>query len=513
MKLKALLKTRKTLLGEAEAFRGAGGTFADDAARASFDAKMTAIDAIDQQIRAIDDDDEDDDEPESDDPAVIERARGLGIRDAVRAARLDNADALADEHIKKGTTLADFRALVLEQLAAKDAKTRIDSTHTVVPGEDARDKFVRGASNWLLHKGGAATLVARALNPTTPDLKALDPGEFRGLSLMELARECLERAGVKTRGMDKMTLVGRAFTFRSAITQSTSDFATLLENTMHKVLLAAYGTTPDTWSRWCHRGTVSDFRVHNRYRFGMFGGLDSLLENGEFKTKAILDGEKSTIQAATKGNIINVSRQVIVNDDMGFVVRLLSQLGRAAHLTVEIAAYAEIGKNSGLGPTQSDSQPFFHSNRKNVNATGSALGVAGLEADRVKLAQQTEPNGNEYLDLRPAVLLVPVGLGGEAKVVNAMEFEDTDNKFRKPNKVRGLFREVVDTPRLSGTRRYLFAEPSIAPAFEVVFLEGNEEPVLETKDGWNVDGTEMKVRLDFGVGAIDFRGAVTNAGA
>ena len=48
--------------------------------------------------------------------------------------------------------------------------------------------------------------------------------------------------------------------------------------------------------------------------------------------------------------------------------------------------------------------------------------------------------------------------------------------------------------------------------FEVAFLEGQTGPYLETKDGWNSDGAEMKVRFDYGVAAIDFRGAVTNAG-
>jgi hypothetical protein len=65
---------------------------------------------------------------------------------------------------------------------------------------------------------------------------------------------------------------------------------------------------------------------------------------------------------------------------------------------------------------------------------------------------------------------------------------------------------------LSGTRRYLFADPSIAPVFEVAFLEGQTAPVLESRDGWRVDGTEMRVRLDYGVAAVDYRGAVTNAG-
>jgi hypothetical protein len=70
----------------------------------------------------------------------------------------------------------------------------------------------------------------------------------------------------------------------------------------------------------------------------------------------------------------------------------------------------------------------------------------------------------------------------------------------------------VDTPRLAGTRYYMFADPAEAPVIEVAFLDGVQEPAIEMERGFDVDGTRYKVRLDFGVAAIDWRGAVTNAG-
>jgi phage major head subunit gpT-like protein len=68
--------------------------------------------------------------------------------------------------------------------------------------------------------------------------------------------------------------------------------------------------------------------------------LDSLTEDGEFKNKALSDAEKATITVATKGNIINISRQMIVNDDMGAFTRLPMMMGRAAALSVEVDVYA-----------------------------------------------------------------------------------------------------------------------------------------------------------------------------
>jgi hypothetical protein len=70
----------------------------------------------------------------------------------------------------------------------------------------------------------------------------------------------------------------------------------------------------------------------------------------------------------------------------------------------------------------------------------------------------------------------------------------------------------VDTGRLTGTTRYSIADPAFAPVFEVVFLNGAESPFLEMQQGWRIDGTEWKARLDFGVGVRDYRGIVRNAG-
>jgi hypothetical protein len=245
---------------------------------------------------------------------------------------------------------------------------------------------------------------------------------------------------------------------------------------------------------------------------GTFGALDSLTESGEFKNKQIPDGQKETITAATKGNIVAVSRQTIVNDDMNALAQLLTMLGRAAKLSVEVDVYAALALNSGLGPTLNDGKTLFHADHANIG-TGSALSVAGLDADRVVMASQRDISSNEYLDLRPKALLVPIGLGGNAKVINNAQYDPDDSgKYAKPNKVNGLFADIVDTPRISGTRRYLFADANVAPVLEVAFLDGQREPVLETQDGWRQDGTEMKVRLDYAVGGVGYHGAVTNAG-
>lgn len=372
----------------------------------------------------------------------------------------------------------------------------VAGTH-VVTIEDEADKRRDSIVAALMARAGVADPATRA---------AARASEYRGAKLLDLARASLDRAGIRHQSMDQMQVVAAAFT------QSTSDFPILLENAMHKTLLGAYATAPDTWARFCATGSVSDFRAHPRYRTGSLGNLDSLNELGEFKNKAIPDGEKASVTIGTKGNVINLSRQMIINDDLGAFLGLAAMLGRAGKRTIEAAVYALLAENSGLGPTMADSKTLFHADHGNIG-TGAAIAMAAIDADRVLMASQTDIGGNDFLDLRPAVLLVPIGLGGTARSINQAEYDpDTANKLQKPNVVNGLFRDIVDTPRLSGTRRYMFADPSEAPVIEVAFLDGNQEPFLEMQQGFDVDGTRYKVRLDFGVAAVDYRGAVTNAG-
>lgn len=397
-------------------------------------------------------------------------------------------------------TLDQIQARLLNKLGEgtepanpQNAFPRVEKT------EDEADKRIAAATDALLVRAGVKV--------DAKVRESMSSNPFRGYKLLDLARASVLRAGVNTDGMGQMELVAASFT------QSTSDFPVLLENVMHKSLQIAYATAELTWNRFCATGTVSDFRAHNRYRKGSFGTLDPLNELGEFVNKSIPDGEKGSVQAGTKGNIINLSRTTIINDDLGAFVGLSGDLGGAAARTVEADVYALLALNSGLGPVMADGKTLFHVDHGNIG-TGAAISMTAIEADRVLMASQKDVSGNAFLNIRPSVLLVPIGLGGTARTINdALYDPDTANKLQKPNVVNGLFRDIVDTPYLSGTRRYLFADAAVAPVIEVSFLDGVQEPYLELQNGFDVDGARYKVRLDYGVGAVDSRGSVTNAGA
>ena len=451
-------------------------------------------------------------EPVAEASADSARARAEGA--AAEASRRDEIEALFTPFSSNASTHPIMKACMKDpKVTVEAARTQLlnalGSQSEPVAGAHHTDttRMSHGISGHQQFREDAVAAILARAGSTNADVRShAAKSPLRHASLLDLAKASLERSGFSYSMMDSMQVVG------AAITQSTSDFPVLLETAMHKAMLDAYATAPDTWSRFCRSGSVSDFRAHGRFRTGSIGNFNVVNEDGEFENKAIPDGEKGTITIDTRGALINLSRKMIVNDDLGAFIGVASAAGRAGRRTIEAAVYSLLGENAGLGPTMPDTNPLFHTSRNNVG-TGAALSSASIEADRVVMGSQTDIGANEFLDLRPAIWLGPLALGGTARVINDAQYDpDTVNKLQRPNSVRGLFADVVDTARLSGTRYYMFANPNEAPVIEVAFLNGVTEPQIEMQEAFTVDGTRYRARLDFGVAAIDYRGAVTNAG-
>lgn len=432
-----------------------------------------------------------------------ERKRVADINDAVRKANLK--PEFAEKLITDGKTIEEARALIIEEWAKEDPAKGTRGHNTIEVGTDREAKMRSEAIE--------AHLALRAEPTINKDNKLFsadvlrEAGRFRGYTLLDLAKASLKRAGVDVEGMTPMEIAKRA------ITSSTSDFPVLLEGANRLVLLANYNAVADTWRRFCAVGSVNDFREHKRLRMGTFSDLDTVGENQEFKNKKITDADYEKVSVATKGNIINVSRQMIVNDDLAAFTRLAQMLGRAAARSIENDVYALFALNSGNGPTLVDGNPLFHSSHGNIAATAAVPTVTSVDAARQQMAQQKDKDANDYLDIRPSLALCPLSLGGTFKVLNSSTYDpDASNKLQRPNIVNGLFSDIIDTPRLSGTAWYVIANPSDEPVFEVNFLNGQQTPYMESEQGFDVDGLRWKIRHDYGVGAVGFRGIVKNAG-
>jgi ATP-dependent protease ClpP protease subunit len=360
----------------------------------------------------------------------------------------------------------------------------------IVTLEDERDKFRAGAQASLLARASIA--------------KDDTANNYRGFSVMDLARECLAHAGVNVRGMGKMDVVAAAFTHTS------SDFPLLLSNVANKSMLKGYEEADETFQLWTAQGSLGDFKPGKRLDLNTFPGLDKIQDGGEYKYAQV--GERGeTVQLATYGKMFSLTRQTIINDDLDAFTKIPRRMGRAAIRTIGDLVYAILTGN----PLMADGKELFHADHKNL-VTGSTIHTAAIDAMRVAMATQTDGTATA-LNIRLAKLLVPVALEGTAKVVRDSEFEvgaGTRNNT-VPNSVKGTF-EVISDARLdaaSSKTWYGAADQNIQDTVEVQYLDGNTAPTLEQQDGWTRDGVEFKVRMDAGVKALDFRTLAKNPGA
>lgn len=400
-------------------------------------------------------------------------------------------------------TVDNARAKLLDKLGEGSGPIGPGS---VVSGQDARDKFRTGVQNALMGR----------MRPSEREVG----NEFNGATLAQIAGRCLEMNGISVRGLSPDGIARKVLA-----SMSTSDFPQLLSNTAGKVLRDAYGNFPNTWQEWCYRGSVSDFKIHPRIQMGSFNGLATIPEGGEY-TYGSLTEEYENAQASTKGKGLILSRQMIVNDDLGGFNRRAQLMGRAAARSVNVDAYTLLTSGSGNhGPTSSDTGQFFNDTavttaggHANLLDSGGAITAASIAVGRTAMRKQKDAGLNETLNILPKVLLAPVAVEDVAwTVINSATDVSQANPSKK-NYVADVARlSLVTDPFLdtiSATRWYLFADPmDAAAAFEVVFLDGQDTPFIDDMIDFDTDAMKFKVRLDYGVALGDWRGGYANDGA
>ncbi|BBL75583.1 ClpP-like prohead protease/major capsid protein fusion protein [Methylomagnum ishizawai] len=439
------------------------------------------------------------------DPKAIEaqalakdKARRQGIRDVfARFTGHEGVPALMDACMDDHTVDVPTASAKLLDALGKGAAPANPPGYTprIETGETDDQKFAKAVGQAVMARCGA----------DKPDPQ----NELRGYRLIELARASLERKGTKTGHMDPMTLARAALRGVRGQGVSTSDLSVLLENTMHKMVLTGFGQEITTWEIFCKKGTVSDFRQWKRLIPGLIGNLDDVLESGEYRYKSIPDATAESVQAKRKGNIIQLTPETIINDDTGYISDITNLLGRAAKRTVENKVYTLLESN----PTLSDGKAVFHADHGNLAASGSAPSMASFEAGRVAMATQTLSNGPDAkITIRPAFWVGSAANSGTARAVNRAEKDPDVAAGNKPNIAMGTFRDIVDTGLLTAGPWYMFADPLVAPAIEVVFLDGMTEPTVVMEEDFDTGGVKYRVEYHHGVAFISAQGAYKNPG-
>lgn len=390
-------------------------------------------------------------------------------------------DSLRQQLIEDGN-MDSVRSRILEFRAKNDEI----GTMRRMPQSGGEVNIRTAVSNAILNR------VAGTSESTTIDSRA---------SLVDMAAHCLEDRGEHVgRHASKNDIVMRALT--------TSDFPAALGDTVGRVMQMAYGALPTPIKKAARIVTMDDFRDRRVIRIGDAPRLEKVNEHGEYHYGAVVEDAASGYRLQTFGKIFGLSRQAIVNDDIGIFQDIGGQWGRAT-ANFEARQLADLLVSN---PALADTVSLFHADHGNlVTGAGSALsGIAPLATAISKLRLQTGLDGDP-LGLPPRYLVVPAAL--EAVALQLARDLTTAGKVTDINPFGGSL-EVLVEPRLdatSATAWYLVSDQS--PALEVAYLAGEEGPQTETRVGFEVDGMEFKCRMDFAASFVDHRGWIKSAGA
>jgi len=427
--------------------------------------------------------------------AAAERKRVSDIRTAVRKAGLQ--DSFADSYIESGADINDVRSAVLDELEKNDPNKGATGASRVEFGADERDK-----------KRSVMTdaLILRA-NPTLKlDAKNVSAArEYRGMSLLDMAREILDGAGVNHRGMTRREIAQAALSPMVRGTHTISDFPILLSATYNRTLRAAYAEYPRTFTPFTRRATMPDFREMSRAQIStLVGDFDQVVEAAEYKAGTFAEA-KETYKLAKYGKTVAITWESIINDDLSALSRVPSAFAAAAARKQSDLVYGIITGN----PNMADGNALFSVAHGNLAGTAAAINATSLSLARAAMRKQTGLAG-EPIDVAPSFLVV--GPDKETEAQQLIQAVIMATKTSDTNVFRGSLEIIVDT-RVTGNQWYLSATPANIDTIEYAFLDGEEE--LFTEDEWdfNTDSYKIKGRMVFATKAIDWRGLYKNAGA
>jgi hypothetical protein len=359
-----------------------------------------------------------------------------------------------------------------------DGEFEIDGTLRIGAGDDERDKRIRGASRGS--SSARASADAREGEEEEPELfEGVDFGggnSFRGYrpssspaTLLEQRRREDARHGQDAHARPRVhapqsSYQTRATSRRSSRARSGQGAARRLHD------------AGDTWQRFCGTDDVPDFRPSEPlpHRLAAVAAVGRrarrVQERHHPRWREVPDQHR-----APRRDLLAVAR----GDHQRRHGRPREPRGRssaALHSARSRTTSTRCSRRTpGLGPTH-DGRPAVLP-REPRERQRDGLRDLGRRTRRGPRCD-ARAEGPERSRLPQPVARPPARAGraqGHREVLNDAQYDpDTANKLQRPNMVRGLFSDIIGTPRLAAntTRRYLFADPAQCAAIVVAFLEG-----------------------------------------
>ena len=413
-----------------------------------------------------------------------ERQRSAGIYDAAR--KLQVSDEFARQLVADGVSLDEARMQLIDARAAEERKTPAVSRVEVTA--DHGEKRAAAKLDYLKVRSNLATF---------DDAPAAR--EYRGTSLLDMARESLEIAGVNCRGMDKSDVAVRAL-------HSTSDFPLLMASIQRVSLKAAYAAEQQTWRPLAEQRNLPDFREMKELEVGGELIPEEIKEGGEYKA-GTLQEQQGAWSLTEYGRKLVIGRRLIINDNLGYVTRAVQVLARGVATLEANLMWAKI---TGNAKCMSDGVALFHSSHNNTG-TG-VIGEASISEARQKMRNQKDFTGKNPLYVVPRYILIPTTLETAFDKFNTTIIPNATNDA---NIFSGYLQKIVE-PRLDASSTVQFYIAGDYPGVDKLvygYLEGEAGPTIESEIKRDPDGITTYLRHDFGCMVSQHQGFYRSTGA
>lgn len=291
----------------------------------------------------------------------------------------------------------------------------------------------------------------------------------------------------------------------------TSDFASIFKNALNKSMVMEYRFSAynDNWQKLVSEIVPrQDFKTNTVARMGGYANLPVVNENDAYTAADSPTDEEITYNIRKRGYIETITREMIVNDDLGAIRKIPIRMGQAAARTIYEFVFNLITSNPIM---DYDGAALFHASHGG-NLLASALDETSLANARSIMRKQTELDSGKKIGIKPKYLLVPSELDKTA-------YELTTVAYGLNNPVPAFHQtwqiEPITIAHASDANNwYLIADPMEYPTIEIGFLHGKEEPELFVSDlptqgsYFTNDQVKFKIRHEYDGDILDHRSFV-----
>ena len=305
-------------------------------------------------------------------------------------------------------------------------------------------------------------------------------------------------------------------------TMTMATWADIFANAMWKAVIREF-SNPVSDQGWraitSNVETITTFDTQSRIRYGGFGVIPTVTENGTYQPLADPSDETETYALGKKGGLYSITLEAIASDRSGAIRSIPQRMGRAARITLNRDVFSLLTTNATMG----DAVALYHTDSTARGGDGStaasgnlgttAFSTAALGARRLNMLKRAtygETISSTKMDagtIVPRLIVVPVDLEQSAweatkqpnKATGASATALTTDISTIGNFMGTVGWDVITVPHWTdATDWYLIADPASCPTIEVGFFNGRQEPDILSKEEFEVDAITYKLRFIYG---------------